>query len=101
MVMALIIPRGHGGSQLRCEQVAAPGTLTSTSPRRHRTVDTADELTLGPAFAISQSLAATVLGERSWRRPAVALNPLAEHILTMEPPGTAVRNAVSPGHARP
>jgi hypothetical protein len=36
---------------------------------------------------------------RCGRRPC--RNSIEEHILTMEPPGTAVRTAVSPGHARP
>jgi hypothetical protein len=43
-----------------------------------------------------------------WTRPELLVcggaprrNRTGDPILTMEPPGTAVRNAVSPGHARP
>jgi hypothetical protein len=63
--MASIIPRGHGGSRRGTSRLPHPGNPDrQLHPGRHRTVDTTDELTLGPAFASIQSLAATVVQGR-------------------------------------
>ena len=68
-------------------------------PARPDRIPTWDVLS-GPADASSNATTTSVSAGQSLRG-ATRRNRTADPILTMEPPGTAVRNAISPARARP